>query len=147
MSKKQVAAGQPPALFEQDGVELAIGAHQPLDTIFDESHAVARKLTLLFRLQAGGAIGAEHQVVAPDGHGTRHLKGADATAVNGDGLVAGFPRIAVRTMVHAAPVQVSMPCEFGQIVDDACGQQQLAAARRAPAVERDQKRRGNAAGN
>ena len=55
----------------------------------------------------GRTVGAQHEVAAPGGQLERQSETARARAVDGDRLVAHLPAVAVRTVKHAAAVELA----------------------------------------
>ena len=71
------------------------------------------------------------EIAAPRGQLQREPEAALAAAIDRDRLIADFPAVAVRTVEHAAAVQLAKAVDLRHVVDDAGGEQELARRARA----------------
>ena len=107
------------------------------DAIVTDANAVAIESRAIVRAELGRAVGAEHQVAAPGGQLERETEPTVAAAVDRQRLVAQLPSVAVRTMEHAAAVQLAEPGTLGEVVDHSGGNQELARVVLSTVLERD----------
>src|SRR5579883_736378 len=120
-----------------DAFEEAVGPFEMVDRLLAEGDLMTGQPIAVVRVEPGGAVGAEHEVLAPAGQFEGQLEAGMASAMDGDRSVAPLPAVAVRAVVDAPAVERLNPGDSGDLVDDPGGHQQDAGREPGAVLELD----------
>src|SRR5262245_29567347 len=119
--------------------EAAALPFEPSDALLRHLDPVLPERVDRLVVDAGRAIGTEHEVEAPLRHHERDARPAGAVAVDRKGWIAHCPAIAIRAVKDALAIHLAEAVDLRQVVDDPRRDQELARsellAGREPDVE------------